>query len=380
MKKFFVFFTTLILSITVMVPFVQAHHWSYERTWSNVNSTWWNACTGLGTMNHTKTLWIDTVNGESLLFLFDHEVWVNTTSKIPYMYSVNIMKSLNYTDPGTNNNLGSIGDHQWGTNMEHSVLMGGDWTFTYGHSDINVWSAAYKNVNLKYDTAARIYVSECGGFGATFLGSISSTTDVVYNIPPKFTTNERIDKNVPTLQSEDIKRGIELKNEILTKYSTTISEQKKNGDSIFIDEAVDKWVERIAINMINSGHKISLDSNDIINAARKSVLRHDAILLLAEKYGVDYDKLNEFIEDQKRQALNSDTGRIVIDDVINGLGLKDINELFYEYDFDHHQQSYIWSNIQPEYEKKNPKMENEDPSDYRDRLLELFNSEINETM
>lgn len=382
MKKVLVVFTTFILSILIMVPPAQAHHWSYENTWTNVNSTWWNACTGLGTMNHGKTLWIDTENGESFLFLFDHEVWANTTSKIPYTYNVNIMKSLKYTDPGTNNTLGSIGDHQWGTNMEHTILMGGDWTFTYGHSDLHVWSEAYKNVNFTYDTVARIYVSECGGFPTTFLGSINSSTGVVYNVPPKtFATSGIFDnKDIITSQSENIKNGIELKNEILKKYYTSFSKLTKNDNTIFIDEEVDKWVERIAINIVSSGQTMNLDFEEAINAAKNSVLRHKAILLLADKYNVNGDKLNEFIEDQKQQALSSDAGRAIVDDVINGLGLKDENELFYEYDFDHHQRSYIWSNIQSQYEKQYPKSDNEEPSHYRDRLLELFNSEVNEIL
>lgn len=377
----------LLISLFLINPVsVSAHHWKYDKSWSAVNSTWWNGCTGLGSLSHNKNIWLDYVGGDfGYIFIHDHEVWANTTYEVAYDYDVTIMRALHYYDE-SNNRIGGVGDQEWSYAMEHTVLMSPNWTYTYGHSDNQVWGELNEDVRLEYDTAARISTN-CEGFNTVFLGSFATQSDIIRN-SSSLTSNSTEKLQI---QSESIKAGIDLKNKIMASsqekeivinyIDNNIGNTAGNDVLTVNDERIDKWIERLAIDAIIF-NKIDVDYSDIIKNAAFNTLRQDAVLLLANNYnvGINDSELKNYIENEKTRILSTDSGREVVKEVIEGLGLHSVEGLFYEYDLDHHINNYIWTKIKPIYEINNPMQENEDSLAYNRRLLNIYHNDIREIM
>ncbi|MDP5274050.1 hypothetical protein [Chengkuizengella axinellae] len=195
--------------------------------------------------------------------------------------------------------------------------------------------------------------------------------------------NDEMEFN-PPFNANDIKQAVELKNDILEqfkdeKYAVTFANNEY--EVIISEEYINKWIERLVINRVMSDNTDYINPIEILQSATTNALRYESILIIAELNNVDMEKgLFNYLESYKEEMLSIEDTRKITGILIEGLGLEDKNELFFEYDVDHYTKNYIWLQLRPKYEKENPKKNDETVVDYNDHILNLYNEDINKML
>ncbi|MFS1512583.1 hypothetical protein VQL36_09120 [Chengkuizengella sp. SCS-71B] len=206
-----------------------------------------------------------------------------------------------------------------------------------------------------------------------------------------FTREEKVPNELPSnrneielsgsVKSDELKLAIQLKNDILKQLNGKGYNASFRNDEYEVniaDEYINKWIERIAINKVMSGKTENIKPEEILEDAISNALRYEVTLIMANLNNVDMSEgLYSYIEGTKEEMMSIDTAKKITDELVDGLGLEGVDELFFEYDVDHYTRNYIWLHLRPKYEEENPQKNNETGGDYNNRMIDLYHEDIN---
>ncbi|NDI35608.1 hypothetical protein [Chengkuizengella sediminis] len=203
-------------------------------------------------------------------------------------------------------------------------------------------------------------------------------------VPNELPSNRNEIELSGSVNSDDLKLAVQLKNDILKQLNGKEYNASFSNDEYEVnisEEYINKWIERIAINKVMSGKTEDIKPEEILEDAISNALRYEVTLIMANLNNIDMSEgLYSYIEGTKEEMMSIDTAKKITDELVDGLGLEDVDELFFEYDVDHYTNNYIWLQLRPEYEKENPKENNETMVDYTNRILDLYHEDINTMM
>lgn len=144
------------------------------------------------------------------------------------------------------------------------------------------------------------------------------------------------------------------------------------------NKEIQKWIVRNSIDLLNSG-KDSPQDELLLKSVNSLIERQMYYKFAKNFYNVKFNPadIKKYITEQKEFFLNDENSGPFAKDLSDGLGIT-TDELFYDWEYDNFLKNYLWLQIKPQLEKENPIQEDELRQNYDNRLIEIFQKQLDD--